>query len=57
MRYRADIFLSSYPAFEPEEILQVRVVLLSVMDPCVDALQQLGPALSVQDINVFFNAS
>lgn len=37
----------SYPAFELEEILQVLIVLLSVVDPRVDTLQQLAHGLSV----------
>lgn len=47
----------SYPTFEAEEILQVRVVFRSPVDPSVDAFQQLGSALSIQDVNVFFYTS
>lgn len=47
----------SYPAFELEEILEVLIVLLSVMDPRVDTLQQLGHGLSIQDVDVFVYAT
>lgn len=44
----------SCPTFEAEEVLQVWVVFWSLVDPSVDALQQFGSALSIQDVNVFF---
>lgn len=47
----------SDPAFELEEILQVLIVVLSVVDPRVDALQQLGHGLSIQDVDIFFYAT